>query len=157
MNSVIEGVPERIAARIQLLLRSVPDPETAGRYLERLRHEAPSAFDRIASSPAALRCAVNVFSYSHFLSDAVLRNPERVLQVANSGSFYRVLTVEEYEERLHDFLGKDHEGIPSAIDLARFRRRQLMRIVLRDVLGVASLGDVTEEVSNLADAILDLA
>ena len=157
MNSVIEGVPERIAARIQLLLRSVPDPETAGRYLERLRHEAPSAFDRIASSPAALRCAVNLFSYSRFLSDAVLRNPERVLQVANSGSFYRVLTVEEYEERLHDFLGKDHQGIPSAVDLARFRRRQLLRIVLRDVLGVASLGDVTEEVSNLADAILDLA
>ncbi|HUK18486.1 MAG TPA: hypothetical protein VLW65_18815 [Bryobacteraceae bacterium] len=157
MDSVLERVPERIAARIQLLLHSVPDPQTASRYLERLRQEAPSAFDRIASSPAALRCAVNLFSYSHFLSDAVLRNPERLLQVANSGSFYRVLTVEEYEERLYDFLGKDHEGVPSAVDLARFRRRQLLRIVLRDVLGAASLSDVTEEVSNLADAILDVA
>src|SRR5215469_1709289 len=152
MNTVIEGVPERVAARIQLLLNSVPDPTTAARYLERLRLEAPSAFDRIASSPAALRCAVNLFSFSRFLSDAVLRNPERILQVANSGSFYRVLTVEEYEERLYDFLGKDHQGVPSAVDLARFRRRQLLRIVLRDVLAVASLGDVTEEVSNLADA-----
>jgi len=156
MNTVIEGVPDRVAARIQLLLNSVPDPNTAARYLERLRLEAPSAFDRIASSPAALRCAVNLFSFSRFLSDAVLRNPERILQVANSGSFYRVLTVEEYEERLYDFLGKDHQGVPSAVDLARFRRRQLLRIVLRDVLAVASLGDVTEEVSNLADAILDV-
>lgn len=156
MEILAEQMPERIAARIQLLLRSVPDSETASRYLERLRHESPSAFDRIASSPAALRCAVNLFSYSRFLSDAVLRNPERILQVANSGSFYRVLTVEEYEERLFDFLGKDHEGVPSAVDLARFRRRQLLRIVLRDVLGAASLSDVTEEVSNLADAILDV-
>src|ERR1051326_7365019 len=157
METLIERVPERIAARIQLLLRSVPDPQTASAYLERLRQEAPSAFDRITSSPAALRCAVNLFSYSHFLSDAVLRNPERILQVANSGSFYRVLTVEEYEERLYDFLGKDHQGVPSAVDLARFRRRQLLRIVLRDVLRVAALSDVAEEVSNLADAILDVA
>ena len=40
-------------------------------------------------------------------------------------------------------------------DLARFRRCKLIRIVLRDVLGAASLADVTKELSNLADAILD--
>jgi glutamate-ammonia-ligase adenylyltransferase len=150
------GLPERIATRIQLLLASVPDPDTALRFLERLRQGSPSAFDRICSSPAALRCAVSLFSYSSFLSAAVLQNPERILQVANSGSFYRVLTVEEYEERLFDFLGADNHGVPTAVDLARFRRRQLLRIVLRDVLGVATLSDITEELSNLADAILDV-
>ena len=41
--------------------------------------------------------------------------------------------------------------------LARFRRRQFLRIMLRDVLGLATLSDVTEELSNLADAILDVA
>ena len=143
------GLPERIAGRIQLLLASVPDPETAARYLERLRQDSPAVFERIASSPAALRSAVTLFSYSRFLSEAVLKNPERILQVANSGSFYRVLTVEEYRERLVDF--------PPAVDLARFRREQLLRIVLRDVLGVATLSDVTEELSNLADATLEVA
>src|SRR6516165_5113068 len=150
------GLPERIATRIQLLMAAVPDPDKATRYLERLRAEAPTAFDRIASSPGALRCAVTLFSYSDFLSESVMRNPERILQVATSGSFYRVLTCEEYEERLFEFLGKQHEGVPAAVDLARFRRRQLLRIVLRDVLGVATLFDVTEELSNLADAILDV-
>jgi [glutamine synthetase] adenylyltransferase / [glutamine synthetase]-adenylyl-L-tyrosine phosphorylase len=100
------GLPERIARRIQLLLASVPDPPAVERYLERLQQESPSAFDRIASSAAALRCAVNVFSYSRFLSDAVLKNPERILQVSTSGSFYRALSVEGYEERLFDFLGQ---------------------------------------------------
>ena len=149
------GLPERISRRIQLLLDSVPDPQAARRSLERLLQQAPSAFDRIASSPAALRCAMNVFSYSRFLSDSVLKNPERVLSVSNSGSFYRVLSVEEYEERLFDFLGTEHRDMPSAVDLARFRRRQLLRIALRDVMCVAALSDVTEELSNLADAILD--
>ena len=151
------GLPERIAARIRLLLASVPDPDRALLYLERLRLEAGSVFNRVVSSPAALRCSVTVFSYSRFLSDAVLKNPERLLQVANSGSFYRVLSVEEYEERLFEFLGEDCPGVPSPVALARFRRRQMLRIVLRDVLGVATLSDVTEDLSNLADAILDAA
>src|SRR5580698_9650943 len=149
------GLPERIARRIQLLLASVPDPQAVERYLERLQHESPSAFDRIASSAAALRCAVNVFSYSRFLSDAVLQKPERILEVSTSGSFYRALSAEGYEERLFDFLGKERRDMPAAVDLARFRRRQLLRISLRDVMGVASLAEVTEELSNLADAILD--
>src|ERR1017187_2047272 len=152
-----EGLPQRIATRIHLLLSAVPDPSSAAHFLERLRQESPSGFDRVCSSPAALRYAINLFSYSTFLSEAVLGNPERLLQVANSGSFYRALRVEDYERRLFEFLGKDAQGVPSAVDLARFRRQQLLRIVLRDVLGVATLPEVTKELSNLADAILDLA
>jgi glutamate-ammonia-ligase adenylyltransferase len=150
------GIPERIATRIRLLLASVPDADVARRRLEQLRLESPSAFGRITSSPAALRCAVNLFSYSSFLSEKVLRNPERILQVSNSGSFYRVLSRDEYDERLCDFLSPEHPGVPTAVELARFRRRQLLRIVLRDVMGVAALAEITEELSNLADAILDL-
>ena len=151
------ALPERIARRIQLLLGSAPDPDAAMRFLERLRHDSPSAFDRISNSSAALQWAVSLFCYSNFLSEAVLKNPERILEVAASGSFYRVHTVDEYEERLFDFLGAEYVGVPSAVDLARFRRRQLLRIVLRDVLGVATLSDVVEELSNLADAILSVA
>jgi glutamate-ammonia-ligase adenylyltransferase len=150
------ALPERIATRVQLLLASAPDQDSAMRFLERLRLASPSTFDRICNSSAALQWAVNLFCYSSFLSEAVLKNPERLLEVASSGSFYRVHTVDEYEERLFEFLGAEYLGVPSAVDLARFRRRQLLRIVLRDVLGVATLSDVVEELSNLADAILSV-
>ena len=50
------GIPERIGARIQSLLAVVPDPDEALHFLERLRQERPAAFNRITSSPAALRC-----------------------------------------------------------------------------------------------------
>jgi len=156
MLTLLDRVPERVAARIRLLLASVPDGDAVARNLERLRQSSPSAFDRITSSPAALRSAASIFAYSAFLSDAVLKNPEQILQVASSGSLYRVLSVEEYEERLYDFLGAGHGGVPSAVELARFRRRQVLRIALRDVLGVAGLAEVTEELSSLADAILSV-
>src|SRR5581483_6008221 len=120
------------AERIELLLASSPDRETAARFLGRLRDENPVAFDRIANSPAALRAAIAVFSYSRFLSEAVLRDPDRLIQVANSNRFYRILSVEEYQILRAGFSGS----------LAAFRRRHLLRILLRDVLGAATLADV---------------
>jgi [glutamine synthetase] adenylyltransferase / [glutamine synthetase]-adenylyl-L-tyrosine phosphorylase len=150
------GLPESIAQRIQVVLASVPDPDTSIRFLERLRQQNPLVFDRIAASPSALRCAANIFSYSRFLSESILQHPERISQVVASGSLYRVLRADEYETRLLEFLGPDHPGVPAAEDLARFRRRQLLRIVARDVQGIATLSDVTEEISHLADAILDV-
>src|ERR1035437_6762625 len=74
------GIPERIRARIQSLLASVPDPDEALHFLGRLRQDCPAAFNRIASSPAALRCLITTFSYSRFLSEAVLQHPEWLLQ-----------------------------------------------------------------------------
>jgi glutamate-ammonia-ligase adenylyltransferase len=145
---------ERMAGRVELLLRGTPDAERSRSYLERLRAQAPAQFERVANSPAALRCAISLFSYSHFLSDVVLNDPECILRVASSGSFHRVLSVEDYQDRLAEFLG---DSPPAAVDFARFRRRQLLRILLRDVQSVATVANVTEELSNLADAILDSA
>jgi glutamate-ammonia-ligase adenylyltransferase len=136
------------------LTAAAPDPETARHFLGRLQQDFPSAYQRILANPVALRCAASLFSYSRFLSEAVLRNPEPLLEVAASRSFASLLTLENYRERLYAFLGT---GIPSAVDFARFRRRQLLRILLRDVLQAATLANVTEELSNLADAILDVA
>src|SRR5215469_3060708 len=150
------GLAERIARRVQLVLASVPDPDTSVRCLERLRRQHPEYFDRIANSPSALRCTANIFSHSRFLSESILQNPEYIWQVATSQRLDRVLRSDEYEARLLEFLGDRQPGVPAAEELARFRRRQLLRIVARDVLGIGSLSDITEEISNLADAILHL-
>ena len=47
------------------------------------------------------------------------------------------------------------DGFPRPVDLVLFRRRQLLRILLRDVLQYADLSETTEDLSNLADAILN--
>src|SRR6185437_16114222 len=51
----------------------------------------------------------------------------------------------------------DSPGAPDALRLAQFRRRQLVRIALRDILGLAVLSEITSELSALADAIRDAA
>src|ERR1039457_4926852 len=151
------GIPEPITARIESLLASVPDPDEALHFLERLREDHPVAFDRISSSTAALHCLISTFSYSRFLSEAVLQRPEWLLQAADAEDLYRMLSAEEFAERLAQFKAAEGDGVLVPVTLARFRRRQLLRILLRDVMALATLPDITGELSNLADAILDFA
>ncbi len=150
-------MPERIATRISLLVETAPDPAEARVFLGRLERETPAAFERIVSSPAALRYAVTTFAYSHFLGEEILRHPEWLLQVASAGDLHRVLSAEEIADRLRQFLGPEVDTPPSSLAWARFRRRMLLRILLRDVLGNGTLAEATEELSNLSDAILELA
>jgi [glutamine synthetase] adenylyltransferase / [glutamine synthetase]-adenylyl-L-tyrosine phosphorylase len=154
MSDVVAGLPEAIAARMQMLVASVPDPDQAVHYLDRLRTENHAWFGRIANSPTALGYLITIFSSSNFLSDEVLRHPAWLVELTTSGDLHRALATEDYRRRVAMFVVA--ESVPEALDLARFRRQQLLRIVLRDVLGLASLSDVTEELSHLADAILDL-
>ena len=151
------SIPERIAARIEILLASAPDPIQARHFLNRLERESPAAFERISSSPATLRYCVAVFSYSNFLGSTILRYPEWLLQTAGGGNLHRVLTPEEVATRLSDFLGPEAPSPPSPLALARFRRRILLRILLRDILRMGTLSDVAEELSNLSDAVLESA
>src|SRR5689334_13724330 len=95
-----EGVPEGIMNRIEMLLASVPDPDEALHHLERLHAESRPAFDRIASSPNSLRLLITTFSYSRFLSEAILRRPEYILQLSASGLLHRMLTPEEFQDQL---------------------------------------------------------
>lgn len=151
------GLPERIATRIRLLTDASPDPAQARHFLGRLERENAAVFERIATSPAALRYAIAAAAYSHFLGESISRNPEWVLQMAGSGDLHRVLSIEEMGARLREFPGVEADATPAPVTLARFRRRMLLRILVRDVLGMGELAEVTEELSNLSDAVLEFA
>jgi glutamate-ammonia-ligase adenylyltransferase len=155
MQQIVD-TPESSQRARSLLLSSSPDPQMATRYLLRFEQAHPEAAARLAESPSGLQALIAIFSFSNFLAEELLQHPEWIEQTAASQDLHRVLSAEELCERLDDFLGAA-EGIPSALTLAVFRRRQLLRILLRDVLGHATLSDTTEELSNVADAILDVS
>jgi [glutamine synthetase] adenylyltransferase / [glutamine synthetase]-adenylyl-L-tyrosine phosphorylase len=154
MQQLID-TPETARAR-SLLLSSSPDPEAATRFLLRFEQAHPGVALRLAGSANGLQALITVFSYSNFLSEELLQHPEWIEEEAGSPELDRVLSSEELCNRLDNFLGHP-QGLPSALPLAVFRRRELLRILLRDVLGHATLSETTEELSNLADAVLDVS
>jgi glutamate-ammonia-ligase adenylyltransferase len=156
ISRLSEVVPEDVQARIRPLLASAPDPDRVLNLLETLQKERPNHFRRLTASSTGLTCLITVFSYSRFLSDAILRQPDWLEELLASGDTHRLLPVEEFERHLADFLG-DPTGVPSPLSLAVFRRKQILRIFLRDVLELGTLSEITEELSNLADAVLQIA
>jgi glutamate-ammonia-ligase adenylyltransferase len=143
-----------------MLLASAADPDAAIHYLVSLKQKQPAAFERMVRSPSVLKHLIAVASFSRFLSEEILQNPQWLEELTGLS---RVLTAGEYKKRLGRFL-KNHsegearaEGKPLALSLALFRRQQILRILLRDVLGFGSLSETTEELSNLADAILHIS
>ena len=112
-------------------------------------------FQRLVQTPAVLKYLIAVASFSRFLSEEILQNPQWLEEVSGMS---RVLTAGEYKKRLGKFLkSQPARAKPLALSLALFRRQQILRILLRDVLGLGSLSETTEELSNLADAILHVS
>ena len=157
LSRLAADLPTGVQDRLAVLLRASADPDSALHYLHRLQEEQRAAFHRLSRSPAALQCLITVFSYSRFLAEELLRKPEWVEPLPQSGDLHRILSSEEYARRLQARLARYTAGGTAPEEFATFRREQTLRILLRDLLGFGTLSDITEELSNLADAILDCA
>src|SRR5579864_1459364 len=154
MAALESGLPPAIQNTIELLLASAADPDAAVHYLASLKQQKPDAFDQLARSPSGPQNLIGVFSQSRFLADEILQNPQWLEQLSDLDP---ALPAEEYKKRLAAFLESQPAGTSVALSLALFRRLQILRILLRDVRGFCSLPETTEELSNLADAILDVS
>ncbi len=139
---------------LQEYFGSSPDPERVRKYFDEFERRNPQVFDKLLhADDERLRWLTCVFSASRFLSDVLLRNPDWILDI---GDVTCVLSREDYCERLRGFMRELHAK-PGAAELALFRRKELLRIVVRDQAGAGTLSEITEELSNLADAILACA
>jgi glutamate-ammonia-ligase adenylyltransferase len=147
-------LPPAALDRIDLLLSGSPAPEHGLRYFTRLRERQPASFQRLTRSAAGLRCLIAVFTHSSFLSEEVLEHPEWAEHLLDAGDLHRLLTAEDLRSRLDATLPP---GVPGPLELAKFRRRQILRITVRDVLGLGTLPEITAELSALADALVGAA
>ena len=147
--------PQGAAERIKALLASSADRDGAEHYLAEFHARHPNLLAQIAATRPRLQWLITIFGFSRFLSEELLQHPNWLNDVPD---IYRVLTVSDYMERLAWFLAeRNGTGVVNALDLALFRRREIFRIAVRDALNFGTLSEITEELSTLADAILQRA
>ncbi len=148
-------LPPAVLNRIELLAAHSPDPEGVRAALASFDQRQPDASRRIVNSAAALQYVITVFSQSNFLTQEILDTPECLEQLLSDGDLHRVRSTDEFRARLEPQI--DPSAPPNPLPFARFRRQQILRILIRDVLGFGTLSDVTAELSALADAIVETA
>ena len=154
IGELSRSLPPAALNRFDLLLATSAAPEEGLRYFARLREQHPAFFQRLTLSTAGLRYLIAVFTHSHFLSEEILEHPGWAEQLLEAGDLHQVLTAETMREMLGAELPP---GPPSTLELAKFRRRQMLRILIRDVLGLGTLPEITGELTALADTIVEAA
>jgi glutamate-ammonia-ligase adenylyltransferase len=144
------------ASESELLIRDLPDPDAAARFLARFTEMHPAPAKKLSKNPGLLSDVLTLASFSPLLALTLEQNPEYLSWLALKRIESGVTPKDELLESLARF-SLTHSQVDLQIILARFRRRELLRIFLRDIRRLATISEITEEISNLADAILEFA
>src|SRR5437870_2637858 len=90
-------------------------------------------FELLVANLKLLELVVKTFDASRFASDLLIRRPQLLEEITRDPTFYEGRSMAEHLRRL-DSLGAS----PNDLDPVRaYRQRQLLRVTLRDVLGLA--------------------
>jgi glutamate-ammonia-ligase adenylyltransferase len=137
---------------VSRFIESLPDPEGARAFQRRVDSDT---FVRLEGKPRLFARVLTLAAYSPFLSETLLRHPEYIswLERETERDLSLVKSTEKLAEELARFL-LSASSPDRRTSLSRFKRREFLRIYLRDCLGVATLSELTEELSNLADVLL---
>ena len=145
-----------IAEKFETLVRDLPDENGARMFLNELSEKHPRAFRNLTAEPGLLADALALAAWSPLLATTLVQNPDYLSWLNRERPNSRVRTCDELREALARFALMNSALNPQIL-LARFRRRELLRIYLHDLRRTQTIVETTEELSNLADAILDYA
>lgn len=138
------------------LVSTLPDAETAKRFADEFAVRHPSHAAKLTRDAALFSDVVTLASFSPLLSTTLLQNPEYLWWLQKRRKDSGVRSTDELIESLAQFALTNSQIEPQVV-FARFRRRELLRIFLRDIRRLATVPEITEEISNLADAVLSSA
>lgn len=150
------GAVPKPDTNLDFLLRDLPDQNGPRLFLERLAKEQPRAHQTLLKQPALLADILALAAWSPLLATTIEQNPEYLSWLSRERADPRVRTADELKESLARFALTNSSLNPQVL-LARFRRRELLRTYLHDIRRARALVETMEELSNLANAILDYA
>ena len=143
-----------LAETVSRLLLPLPDARAAQLLFDRLLAGHASLERTFQRDPGLLSDVLTIAAWSPLLATTLENNPEYVTWLQRERKDARVRTREELGESLGRF-ALINSQLNSHIMLARFRRRELLRTYLHDIRRTRTIVETTDELSSLADAILE--
>jgi glutamate-ammonia-ligase adenylyltransferase len=110
-------------------------------------------FELLVANPRLLELVVKTFDASRFASELLIRRPQLLEDITRDPTFDEPRSVEENLRRLDSFGAAANNLDP----IRAYRQRQLLRIILRDVLGLVQPAGTFVELSDVAEACLVFA
>jgi len=145
-----------LRAALPALLSDAPDPDSALLLLDRMATESPETIRVLEGHPFLAHYAIAVFGNSRYLGETLVKNLDILQSFLREKKLDRSFSHEEFSEALARFQSRSFDRDTSLL-LARFKRREYVRIMLRDVLKISPLAETTAEISVLSDVLIEEA
>ena len=142
--------------KLEALVKDLPDAESATRFLKQFTERHPAKAAKLEKNDGLLSDALTLASFSPLFATTLIQNPDYLWWLDRKRAESSVRNKEELLESLARFSLTNSQIEPQVL-FTRFRRRELLRIFLRDIRRLGTIAEITEEISNLADAILENA
>ena len=152
----------QLAAVLPILMQSLAgtaDPDQALNHWERLLDTVTrSAFlDYLRSSPRMLDLLSTIFGNSDSLAFTIIRDPMLVYWLAEEEVLSKPSNRAGLEQALRKQLARLTVKELKLVVLRRFRRREMLRIGVRDLLRLADVAETTACLSDLAGLLIHAA
>ncbi len=166
LRELTQGLTRRSRVMQQLLpvilgwLSATPDPDLGLLQLRRLAEgEARSASlaKTFREAPSAAERTCRLLGSSRLLGDALRRQPDFVEVLGDDLALSREKSRSELVEEALGTLTWRATVEERRVGLRRFKRREVLRIATRDVLGFAAIEATERELAGLGDACFEAA
>jgi glutamate-ammonia-ligase adenylyltransferase len=107
-------------------------------------------FELLVTNPKLLELVVKTFEASRFAGDLLIRRPQLLEDITRDPTFDEPRSLAENLQRLES-LGANANNLDS---IRAYRQRQVLRIILREIVGLVMPATVFAELSDLAEACL---
>jgi [glutamine synthetase] adenylyltransferase / [glutamine synthetase]-adenylyl-L-tyrosine phosphorylase len=114
-------------------------------------------YTQLTESPPLLEALVFLFSGSQILTDAMLKEPSYVDWLSRPETLGNSKSKDMLMRDFYEMAGEEFQSKNIFSALRKFKKREYIRIGLRDLLGKVEFQETVEDISNLADVCLQAA
>jgi [glutamine synthetase] adenylyltransferase / [glutamine synthetase]-adenylyl-L-tyrosine phosphorylase len=139
--------------QIERLIENLPNPDSSRRFVNDL---SEIQRNKLSKNLGLFSDILTISSVSPLLATTILQNPSYIAWISSKRNDIRMPGKDELLESLGRFSLTNSQFEASDL-FANFRRRELLRIYLKDIRGLCTISEITEDLSNVADAILENA
>jgi len=114
-------------------------------------------YSLLSSSPSLLNALTVLFSGSQMLTDTLLSNPSHVDWLSDPDTLTKTKTRDMLYRDFYEMAGTDELTDQTPSLLRKFKKREYIRLGLRDLMGLVTLRENVEALSDLADVCMQVA
>lgn len=114
-------------------------------------------YTQLTESHSLFRALVFLFSGSQILTDVLLREPSYVDWLSRPETLENSKSKDMLMRDFYEMAGEEFQSKNIFSALRKFKKREYIRIGLRDLLGKVEFQETVEDISNLADVCLQAA